>query len=962
MLIRRKASLASARGPAVAGLKILPLLFVAMLSLAPTNAQAAGPTNGMFDCLGNLDWGCRVIGFLFQVTDNDLTYYKEGFTTAPESPTPAIRALRSLMEFFSNALLIIASIKLLYELIQMTAESAKTGQVGGKDTNTLWSPIRLVFAIGLLVPIANEGGLNSGQLIVLQISKWGSGLASQGWKLFASKLGDSESLSTPPAPRVQDLANTTVKIYACKGFINYYATQLALPNDIVSASPVPDGVSARYIFGNRVNRDICGMIRHKVPNTQTGTGNPQDAQLARLYAQENSDDFINAEGQIATQVSNLIQPFLPSGRTLPKPRTEYLDGIINNFQAVVTARVESSTARARQAMETLTREIQDAADNQGWTSAGSYFLRITRAEGQMINGAQNIPEAIGPNIEVFRERYASAYANYQEFLNHLNNGARPQDAGGGLTPAARAAITATEESQSFIDFMKSFLVNLTTDPAEPLFRFIDRAAITIGLWDADPRKAFGDLGSSTNPFGEIAELGHKKVRLGLNYISWAILATAGGALLGIFSFNATGALVSAISGILMLIATLFLMAGVLLAYIVPMLPFTRFFFSILTWLGSLIEAMILVPFMALAFLTPKGEGFSGPNTRNAFFLIFQLFLRPILCIIGLICAMLMFYVAAKFLNASFYAATSGVYGIESGSAMRFMQKLVYSFMYVALIYSAANISFKMIEHIPKHAMKWMGGSASEESYDDHGSFLSTAGAVGGAQLISQFQSLPQTLMSPLSKAGDGLKSWKDSRQAKKDKKEAEGLATDRQNQLVAAINGRNSGGDDGTPGGTPSGTPPRTPPGGNRGGAAIDPSQDDPSTRLANAPAPMPVATGGQDDSAVDGGDTSSQVADGTNGGPSGSTTAVAGDPPGPSVTRAASGTQPRQQIASGQPSQPRLATGSVDIAMSRIRADGGLPSEKENAVRSIVMARIQQNPNDIDGAVLAGLAARDSA
>jgi hypothetical protein len=318
------------------------------------------------------------------------------------------------------------------------------------------------------------------------------------------------------------------------------------------------------------------------------------------------------------------------------------------------------------------------------------------------------------------------------------------------------------QERSYFDSIREYAEGAGQVTIDKVLGWLDEGAQAVGLWDSDPRKAFGDLGSTQNPFGEIAALGHRKIRLGLDYFGLAILtSTVGGGLeaVGAGSPNRVGAMkwvgraaafagkgFTVVSGIIILIGTLFLLAGVVLAYIVPMLPFTRFFFAIMTWLASLIEAMVLVPFMSLGFLTPKGEGLAGPNTKTAFFLIFQVFLRPILCIIGLVVSMILFYVVAKFLNASFYEATSGI-GVYEGSAMKFMQKLVYSVMYVALIYTAANTSFKMIEHLPKHALRWMGGSAQEESYDDHNSFGQLATAVGGQQLISNLSSLPEKFTS-----------------------------------------------------------------------------------------------------------------------------------------------------------------------------------------------------------------------
>ncbi|MBI3420233.1 MAG: hypothetical protein HY053_08890, partial [Proteobacteria bacterium] len=164
---------------------LLPLVFVfAMGVSAPTPALADPPRTageGMFDCLGEFDWGCRVMSYLFEDKKNGLPSFRTDVSTTRgvenTDSTSVQTALRKMMGFFSNAMLVIASLILLYHLIVMVAETAHTGTVGGKETNQLWAPIRLVIAIGLLVPIGGTAeeptGLNSGQYVILQVAKWG---------------------------------------------------------------------------------------------------------------------------------------------------------------------------------------------------------------------------------------------------------------------------------------------------------------------------------------------------------------------------------------------------------------------------------------------------------------------------------------------------------------------------------------------------------------------------------------------------------------------------------------------------------------------------------------------------------------------------------------------------------------------------------------------------------------------
>ncbi len=768
--------------------KLLPFLFLAMLSLAPLHAQAAeygprGPRDGMFDCLGNLDWGCRIISFLFEGTengnDNSVTYVKDGKEVV-ERPTAVMAALRGMMGFFSNALLIVASIKLLYELIQMTAESAQTGQVGGKNANKLWAPIRLVIAIGLLVPL--DTGLNSGQYIVLQIAKWGSGLASQGWKVFVEKLTENQTLSDAIAPRILGISEALLKTYVCQRLTNFYAMESENPKEMVTKITETTGNFPKVVFKSRMYDNVCGEVSFKMPRIVTGTTEAQRMiELTRI----NNDQFNQADGQIMQEAIKIADSFKRDAREKPTVDTSAFDTIVQNYQTSLTSALKNSSV-AKSALSDILNAVQNAANTRGWTSAGTWFLAIARAQGQVTTGGLNIPEVSGPNMDVVcAEKTAGPCKDYTQFIKAYEQSIRTQDASTGPSVGLEQSVVREHNDlNSFVKYATS-VGGLTIDK---LLGYLDSGAAAIGLWTNDPQKAFGDLGGTTNPFGEIAALGHKKIRLALDYLGIAMLTTAAGGLLSFIPGigGVAAGLSTAATAVIMMISSLFLLAGVILAFIVPLFPFTRFFFSIMTWIGSLIEAMIVVPFMALGFLTPNGEGFAGPNTRSAFISIFQIFLRPILCVFGLIAAMMMFYVAAKFLNAMFYEATSGI-GLYENSGMKFVQKLVYSVVYVGLIYVAANTSFKMIEHIPKHALGWMNASAKEESYDDHQNFMGIATAIGGQSALGQFKGIPQSVVgAPLEAISKKLQASKSSRDQQNAQQASQRSGTQDKNQNLAA--------------------------------------------------------------------------------------------------------------------------------------------------------------------------------
>ncbi|MBY0427759.1 MAG: hypothetical protein K2Q32_00895, partial [Alphaproteobacteria bacterium] len=174
----------------------------------------------------------------------------------PGSSMQYAAALRSALGIYSNALLIVASVILLYHLLIMTGETAHQGVVGGKRTNQVWAPIRLVVAIGLLVPLAS--GLNSAQYITLQIIEWGSNMATHVWDAFLHEAGSGAGTSpTPHMPDVGAIAREAAKIGACMSLINNNAQKTGGGGkDMITRR----GYGPAILYGNEKYEALCGSV------------------------------------------------------------------------------------------------------------------------------------------------------------------------------------------------------------------------------------------------------------------------------------------------------------------------------------------------------------------------------------------------------------------------------------------------------------------------------------------------------------------------------------------------------------------------------------------------------------------------------------------------------------------------------------------------------------------------------
>lgn len=193
--------------------------------------------------------------------------------------------------------------------------------------------------------------------------------------------------------------------------------------------------------------------------------------------------------------------------------------------------------------------------------------------------------------------------------------------------------------------------------------------------------------------------------------------------------------VSSLGNIASSTAFLGLTAGIVLYYILPMLPFLYFFFAMCAWVKGIFEGMVGVPLWALAHLRIDGEGLPGEAAANGYYLILETFLRPIMIVIGLVASLTIFTAEVRVLhiiwdlvtdNVSGYVDGQGIGGIvatPSGPKRGVIDQFFFTVIYTMIVYLLATSSFKLIDAIPNSIMRWAGVGVSTFS-DSH------EGAVG----------------------------------------------------------------------------------------------------------------------------------------------------------------------------------------------------------------------------------------
>jgi hypothetical protein len=188
---------------------------------------------------------------------------------------------------------------------------------------------------------------------------------------------------------------------------------------------------------------------------------------------------------------------------------------------------------------------------------------------------------------------------------------------------------------------------------------------------------------------------------------------------------------------LLAVATITITIGFMLFYVLPFMPFLYFFFAVGGWIKGLFEAMVGVPLWALAHMRIDGEGLPGDAAISGYFLIFEIFLRPILIVFGLLASVVIFAAMVKVLNEIFYlvvvnlaghdensrticgqigngGAAGGNAGNTSGpgsSSVGFFRgpidELFFTVLYAIIVYMIGMSCFKLIDLVPNNLLRYM---------------------------------------------------------------------------------------------------------------------------------------------------------------------------------------------------------------------------------------------------------------
>ncbi len=663
------------------------------------------------------------------------------------SPTGSVETtLVSVVAGYLNAaVLTLGGLLFAWNLVVGLLQSAHEGEILGRRWSSLWAPLRVLFAVVLLVPVPGLGGYNSIQAGVAWIVRGSTIMASELWGRGSKMLVSGELPIAAGSARFDgEILKTVYRNQLCIWLVNYQLEAAGSPNRARFETVIGrDSVQIVSTIDGR-QREICGAyVIPEPPGYLSGEQPAAEAAFRSLHSEVLETVIDGANRAISMQWPALIagsQPVPDIAGELAAALGHANDRLAEGNRGLISqlAGGEGGGGHARAAIERFINGGCDRQDGpshtclgEGWIGAGNWYMTLARLNSELSGlTAASITARESPHVS------------------------------GGLDRLNRAVVVEAENSGWFKRMFGRTDVSkfLHVEEAGRIWRAgnagMEEAALNLSalgmplpgriIEGAAPSGATGLLGRiwRVGFADEIAELLRVLVPSGrdpmtglINIGNW-FLDVAGALIFG-------GAAVSLLSGgfgttIVFLIAAPMAAIGVSQSFIIPMLPFIYWILGIAAYFLVVAETVVAVTLWALMHFRMDGEGISGDAGRQGWLMLLSLVLTPSLMITGYFFGMIIFRVVGSLLDLGIHATMSAL--VHASPVVGIFGLIATGILVVLSYVVIIERSFSLISEFPSRILKWIGVASG---IDDGGGVRQFRS--GGAMMASSVSGLTRQI-------------------------------------------------------------------------------------------------------------------------------------------------------------------------------------------------------------------------
>ncbi len=726
---------------------ILLLLFCGLLVPGLAWAQP----DSLFDISGKpQDVARHILDFLFTGTSDIFSNEAAGKFHG---------VLRQLFMYYSGALMVFAVLVVLYHLIVMISESAHYGIPLGKRNKQMWAPIRLVLALGLLIPI---GGFSSAQFLIMQMTRMGSSLASNAWNSFADTIKPTQvtlhgSARVDPTATIAHLAaiGACVKSYEItySGLATERLVPFVVPPFLISKEESGENFSRTTFLAKMGDPALlpiaCGNLSWVMPEPDitASTMSRVAGRFAKAHLVAIKDiqqGALNLGGSLAL---GTIGIFNTTEATYALTFAKLVETYQKSFLAAIQQ--DKITIDKYGNVAAISDERTTPTDGYGWMMAGVTLQKFALTDTVMLT-----PELAAPVVTFHYPLFAAvndkptlllartlsfghlllqshdpAASSKELWFNPtIDHGKGPVKQALTMTANILSRTEANLGGQSMLDpgLAESGANIGLFKPIALAFRALDLADQFWAVADWSPRANSPVFGPAII-FGNLAQA----VRAALLTANPRVEATAFGqqSLLDIDQPADSARYLVAAIGLLIFIPAL------LLVFLLPLIPLLHFALGSVLWLIAVFQGIASAPIWALTFLSLKGEELIPPGSRLGLAIILNIFLRPILMVVGFITALMLMHMGFAILEVSLSLFQYD--GLQGSKTLFSIGTLILLIIYLLAAFAITNAAMKCISLFPDFTLRWLGASGASGAEEGSSAGVAAAGASSGGTGTAQ---------------------------------------------------------------------------------------------------------------------------------------------------------------------------------------------------------------------------------
>jgi conjugal transfer/type IV secretion protein DotA/TraY len=497
-------------------------------------------------------------------------------------------------------------------------------------------------------------------------------------------------------------------IYNEAGGVRPYCGEIIFPA-VNTSTPGPELIQRKYyeLIASMWLNEPGRYTQPTCPNTQVDQSDGMYYFGQRLFthAQRWAQDWFGPVPAITTSTAPIT--------TVEEIKVEGAVLLRQHLNCIIEASVDAE--RAYISANNIGLVPQELLD-RGWAGAGIWYNRIAEINGALIDSINGMPAInLWPlTMQRVAEMRGRNEPNY--IRADLFNPDSPAFVDGAILPRAGERTAA----RAYYELYKLWLADGPGTGGRGAQGNSFESAIA-WIFGIEGLYSMTDNTTGVNnvhPLAKLSGLGKSLIEGSIRNLSMGAGAMIADLVTGADNpLSGAGDFAGALGSALVSAASITLTAGFVLFYIVPMLPFMYFFFAVGTWIKTVFEAMIGVPLWALSHLHIDGGGLPGQGAANGYYLVFEIFVRPVMIIMGFIASITIFSAMSNVLIDIWNIVIANVGGSGDTEALGLAEsirapvdKMFYLVMFTMLLYMIGVSSFKLVDQIPQSILRWIGAS------------------------------------------------------------------------------------------------------------------------------------------------------------------------------------------------------------------------------------------------------------